>query len=135
MSIEDKYDEVRQLINIGKEKGYLLYDEVNELLPAENTSSESHSSRRIAVGSRSTPNHGHATARITSCSDANDESDELSATLTRYRSGTCGVDHAPVRAHIRRVGISVLGPLTLDDSAPPSIPLPQRALPRQRRIG
>ena len=40
MSIEDKYDEVRQLINIGKEKGYLLYDEVNELLPAEITSSE-----------------------------------------------------------------------------------------------
>ena len=40
MSIEEKYDEVRQLINIGKEKGYLLYDEVNELLPAEITSSE-----------------------------------------------------------------------------------------------
>ena len=40
MSIEEKYDEVRQLINIGKEKGYLLYDEVNELLPSEITSSE-----------------------------------------------------------------------------------------------
>ena len=40
MSIEDKYDEVRQLVNIGKEKGYLLYDEVNELLPSEITSSE-----------------------------------------------------------------------------------------------
>src|SRR6184192_2042261 len=40
MSIEEKYDEVRQLINIGKEKGYLLYDEVNELLPSENTSSD-----------------------------------------------------------------------------------------------
>jgi len=40
MSIEEKYDEVRQLISIGKEKGYLLYDEVNELLPAEITSSD-----------------------------------------------------------------------------------------------
>ena len=40
MSIEEKYDEVRQLINIGKEKGYLLYDEVNEMLPAEITSSD-----------------------------------------------------------------------------------------------
>jgi RNA polymerase primary sigma factor len=40
LSIEDKYDEVRQLINVGKEKGYLLYDEVNELLPSEITSSE-----------------------------------------------------------------------------------------------
>ena len=40
MSIEDKYDEVRQLISIGKEKGYLLYDEVNELLRADITSSD-----------------------------------------------------------------------------------------------
>ena len=40
MSIEDKYDEVRQLISIGKEKGYLLYDEVNELLRSDITSSE-----------------------------------------------------------------------------------------------
>ena len=40
MSIEEKYDEVRQLITIGKEKGYLLYDEVNELLPSEITSSD-----------------------------------------------------------------------------------------------
>src|SRR5438445_4299426 len=40
LTIEEKYDEVRQLINIGKEKGYILYDEVNELLPSEITSSD-----------------------------------------------------------------------------------------------
>jgi RNA polymerase primary sigma factor len=40
LSIEEKYDEVRQLIQTGKEKGYLLYDEVNELLPSEVTSAE-----------------------------------------------------------------------------------------------
>ena len=40
MSLEEQYDEVRQLIEIGKEKGYLLYDEVNELLPAEITTSD-----------------------------------------------------------------------------------------------
>ena len=40
MSIEEKYDEIRQLIIIGKEKGYLLYDEVNEALPADLTSSD-----------------------------------------------------------------------------------------------
>ena len=40
MSIEEKHDEVKQLIAIGKEKGYLLYDEINELLPAEVTSSD-----------------------------------------------------------------------------------------------
>ena len=39
MSIEEKYDEIRQLIIIGKEKGYLLYDEVNEAIPADLNSS------------------------------------------------------------------------------------------------
>ena len=40
MSIEEKYDEVKALINIGKEKGYLLYDEINDMLPSEVSSSE-----------------------------------------------------------------------------------------------
>lgn len=40
MAIEEKYDEIRQLIEVGKQKGFLLYDEVNELLPADVTSSD-----------------------------------------------------------------------------------------------
>ena len=40
LSLEEKHDEVRQLIEVGKEKGYLLYDEVNELLPADITTSD-----------------------------------------------------------------------------------------------
>ncbi len=40
MSIEEKYDEIRQLIIIGKEKGYLLYEEVNDALPTDFTSAE-----------------------------------------------------------------------------------------------
>ncbi len=38
--IEEKYDQVRQLIDMGKERGYLLFDEVNDMLPAEVHSSE-----------------------------------------------------------------------------------------------
>jgi len=40
LAIEEKYDEVKTLITIGKEKGYLLYDEVNDILPSEVSSSE-----------------------------------------------------------------------------------------------
>ena len=40
LALEEKYDQVRQLINMGKERGYLLYDEVNDLLPPEIHSSE-----------------------------------------------------------------------------------------------
>jgi RNA polymerase primary sigma factor len=39
LGLEDKYDEVQKLIDIGKEKGYLLYDEVSDLLPPEISSS------------------------------------------------------------------------------------------------
>ena len=40
MALEDKYDQVMDLINLGKKKGYLLYDEVNDLLPSEVHSTE-----------------------------------------------------------------------------------------------
>jgi RNA polymerase primary sigma factor len=40
LALEEKYDQVRQLITMGKERGYLLYDEVNDLLPPEIHSSE-----------------------------------------------------------------------------------------------
>src|SRR5215472_16162755 len=38
--IENEFGHVQQLILIGKERGYLLYDEVNESLPAEVNSSQ-----------------------------------------------------------------------------------------------
>ena len=34
-AIEDKHDHVRQLVALGKERGYLLFDEVNDILPPE----------------------------------------------------------------------------------------------------
>jgi RNA polymerase primary sigma factor len=35
LAFEDKFDQMSKLISIGKEKGYLLYDEVNDLLPSD----------------------------------------------------------------------------------------------------
>ena len=40
LAIEEKYDLVRTLIGMGKERGYLLYDEINDILPVEVHSSE-----------------------------------------------------------------------------------------------
>ncbi len=33
MALEDKFDDIKKLIDAGKEKGYLTYDEVNDLIP------------------------------------------------------------------------------------------------------
>ena len=38
--LEDEFSHVQQLILIGKERGYLLYDEVNDSLPADVHSSQ-----------------------------------------------------------------------------------------------
>src|SRR5215467_10947142 len=38
--IEDEFGHVQQLILIGKERGYLLYDEINDSLPADAHSSQ-----------------------------------------------------------------------------------------------
>ena len=33
MALEDKFDDIKKLIDVGKEKGYLTYSEVNDLIP------------------------------------------------------------------------------------------------------
>ena len=38
--IEDEFGHVQQLVLIGKERGYLLYDEINDSLPADVHSSQ-----------------------------------------------------------------------------------------------
>jgi RNA polymerase primary sigma factor len=40
LAFEDKFDQVSKLIHMGKEKGYLLYNEVNDLLPSDVHSAE-----------------------------------------------------------------------------------------------
>ena len=32
MALDDKYDDIKKLIDTGKEKGYLTYDQVNDLI-------------------------------------------------------------------------------------------------------
>ena len=40
MAKKTSIEEVQQLIDLGKEKGFLTYDEVNDILPADMVSSE-----------------------------------------------------------------------------------------------
>jgi len=35
VAIEEKYDRVKRLMDVGKERGYVLYDEVSDVLPAD----------------------------------------------------------------------------------------------------
>ncbi|MDE3180722.1 MAG: RNA polymerase sigma factor RpoD [Acidobacteriota bacterium] len=40
LAFDEKFDQVNKLIHMGKEKGYLLYEEVNDLLPSDVHSAE-----------------------------------------------------------------------------------------------
>jgi RNA polymerase primary sigma factor len=35
LALEDKYDDIKKLVDAGKEKGYLTYDQVNDLIPQD----------------------------------------------------------------------------------------------------
>ena len=103
LSLEEKYDEVRQLIAIGKEKGHLSYDEVNELLPAEITSSDELDDLFTTFG-----NHGIEVVeseqkyREDKTRDRRSEgAEEPSLDLT---PGTLDKTNDPVRMYLREMG-------------------------------
>ncbi len=50
MAKEEKIEEVKQLIALGKEKGYLTYDEVNNTLPSDMVSSEQLDNLMVMLG-------------------------------------------------------------------------------------
>src|SRR5262245_7521265 len=101
LSIEEKYDEVRQLINVGKEKGYLLYDEVNELLPSEITSSEELDDLFNAFGSAGIEVVDSDKAYREDKGFDRDSGDEPELDLT---PGALEKTNDPVRMYLREMG-------------------------------
>jgi RNA polymerase primary sigma factor len=102
LSIEEKYDEVRQLITVGKEKGYLLYDEINEMLPSEVTSSEELDDLFNAFGSAGIEVVDSDKAyRDDKSFDRDGSGDEPELDLT---PGALDKTNDPVRMYLREMG-------------------------------
>ena len=105
MSIEDKFDEVRQLIIVGKEKGYLLYDEVSDR-PAAGSHGVARRSRR-AVSRRSATRASTSSTRRSPIvqrdwlerEDGETERPELDLT-----PGALDKTNDPVRMYLREMG-------------------------------
>ena len=103
LSIEEKYDEIQQLIIVGKERGYLLFDEINDLLPAEVTASDELDDLFATLG--------NAGIEVVESEDkykqkkrlerSNDSSDEPEFDLT---PSTLDKTSDPVRMYLREVG-------------------------------
>jgi RNA polymerase primary sigma factor len=102
LSIEERYDEVRQLITTGKKKGYLLYDEVNEILPSEIISAEDIDELFSAFGSAGIEIVDSDKAyRGDKDFDRDGSSDGQELDLT---PGTLDKTNDPVRMYLREMG-------------------------------
>jgi RNA polymerase primary sigma factor len=102
LSIEERYDEVRQLISTGKDKGYLLYDEINEILPSEIISAEDIDELFSAFGSAGIEIVDSDKAyRGDKDFDRDGSSDGQELDLT---PGTLDKTNDPVRMYLREMG-------------------------------
>ena len=103
MSLEDKFDEVKELISLGKEKGYLSYEEVNDMLPEKFSSAEDLDDLFDLFGSNG--------IEVVD-SEKNLESDDFFPAKKRYSGGEdadAAADAAektndPVRMYLREMG-------------------------------
>ena len=103
MAFEDKFDPVNKLINMGKQKGYLLYDEVNDLLPSDVHSAEEledvlsmFDSEGIAV----LESPGAKLDRV----DKDDELKEEEESDVDLTPGALDKTNDPVRMYLREMG-------------------------------
>jgi RNA polymerase primary sigma factor len=107
LAIEEKYDEVKTLIAIGKEKGYLLYDEVNDILPSEVSSSDELDELFDAFGAHgidvveSEDKYKELKAAGNVGMDKSKRRDEVELDLT---PGVLDKTNDPVRMYLREMG-------------------------------
>jgi len=110
--IEDEFGHVQRLILIGKERGYLLYDEVNESLPAEVNSSQEIDDLLSILERQgieiyedlATANAARAAANAAEGAEPNPK-EELAAEASLDLSlGVGTISEDPVRIYLREMG-------------------------------
>ena len=105
MSIEEKYDEVKELILMGKERGYLLYDEVNDILPEGICSSDELDSIFSLFGSAGIEVID-TEQKFQDDSKREDKKEDDSGEESEFDFGALNLDKTndPVRLYLREMG-------------------------------
>jgi RNA polymerase primary sigma factor len=105
LSIEEKYDEVKELILMGKERGYLLYDEVNDLLPEGICSSDELDSIFSLFGSAGIEVID-TEQKFQDDSKRDDKREEGAGEESEFDFGALNLDKTndPVRLYLREMG-------------------------------
>ena len=101
----DKYeDDIEKLIDTGKEKGYLTFGEVNDLLPGEITSPDELDDLMTTINTQGIDVLAGAEGRTERDKyepEAGEESDDVELDLT---PGTLEKTNDPVRMYLREMG-------------------------------
>ncbi len=101
MALDDKYEEdLQKLIDAGKEKGYLTYNEVNDLIPGEMTSPDDLDDLMTTIGTQGI-DILEGSPKLGNDGFDEEDSDDVELDLT---PGTLEKTNDPVRMYLREMG-------------------------------
>ena len=106
MALDDKYDDIKKLIDAGKEKGYLTYDQVNDLIPHDVHSPEDLDDLLTTIGTQGIdvlegPAKLPSSALEKKFEEVEEAGEEVELDLT---PGTLEKTNDPVRMYLREMG-------------------------------
>ena len=105
MALDDKYDDIKKLIETGKEKGYLTYDQVNDLIPHDVHSPEDLDDLLTTIGTQGIDvlesSKGPSTDLEKKFEEVDDASEDVELDLT---PGALEKTNDPVRMYLREMG-------------------------------
>jgi len=104
LALDDKFDDIKKLIDTGKEKGYLTYDQVNDLIPHDVHSPEDLDDLLTTIGTQGIdvlegPKLPSAT--LDKKFDESEEGEDVELDLT---PGALEKTNDPVRMYLREMG-------------------------------
>ncbi len=100
MALDDKYEDIKKLIDTGKEKGYLTYNEVNDLIPHDVHSPDDLDDLLTTIGTQGI-DILEGPAKERKFEDGEEASDDVELDLT---PGAMEKTNDPVRMYLREMG-------------------------------
>ena len=104
MALDDKFEEIKKLIDTGKEKGYLTYDQVNDLIPHDVHSPEDLDDLLTTIGTQGIDvleGPKLPSAALDKKFDESEEGEDVELDLT---PGALEKTNDPVRMYLREMG-------------------------------
>jgi RNA polymerase primary sigma factor len=101
LALDDKFDDIKKLIDAGKDKGYLTYNEVNDLLPSDIHSPDDLDELLTTIGTQGIDVLEGPTKLPSEKEELGEEGEEVELDLT---PGALEKTNDPVRMYLREMG-------------------------------